>query len=160
MNIDIQKRIWDYLDGFLPENERRETEKLIEENEAFKRAFMEISQIQQSLTDFQTILPSPELAKKILRDFRSRNLYIKPYDTSLNKKLLRMIAVFLIAVPIIVLAIHSIENGIFFKIDIDWRSVPETIFVSPLIWALILCNFIFAARFIQRKSWLNRKYSL
>jgi hypothetical protein len=156
----IQQKIWDYLDGLLSESEAETVEKLITENEEYKTVYAEISILKNSFSAFQVSGSPDNLSKKIMEAYRKQIIKdIKASELKINKKLVKGILFFLIAMPIVVFFIYLIKNGMNFRININ-GSLIDAIIGNPIVWLLIVFNLIAGGRFVQKRLYLKNKFNL
>jgi hypothetical protein len=110
---DIERRLWDYLDGFSTPVEKGKIELLLEQNKEWKQKYNEFSQLQKLIQSSELEEPSMRFTKNVMEKISI--FHIAPATkTYINKKVIWSIASFFI-ITISVFIIYAISQ-------IDWTT--------------------------------------
>jgi magnesium-transporting ATPase (P-type) len=88
---NIEVRLWDYIDGNSSAEEINIIEKLLSDNEEWKEAYKEISNINQMLTSSEMEQPSLRFTKNVMDKISDYNL--APAANYINKKIIWAIGI-------------------------------------------------------------------
>src|SRR6478672_6840883 len=95
--IDIEARLWEYIDGFSPEEERSAIQKLIDENAEWKTKYHELLELHQSINLVELEQPSLRFTKNVMEEIAK--YHIAPATkTYINKRIIWGIGGFFITV--------------------------------------------------------------
>src|SRR5215218_8083027 len=93
--VDMEQRLWEYIDGFSSADERTVVETLIRENKQWRDLYQELLQVHQSLTDIDLEQPSMRFTKSVMEEIAKH--HIAPATKAyINKKVIWGIAAFFI----------------------------------------------------------------
>ena len=94
---DIDKQLWDYIDGLSSREERTSVEKLLHANPEWKNKYDELLEVQQLLKSSQLEQPSLRFTKNVMEEIAK--LHIAPAAKNyINKKIIWGIAAFFITI--------------------------------------------------------------
>jgi len=92
---NIEKQLWDYIDGFSSNEERTSIEKLLQSNFEWKNKYHELLEVQQLLKSSELEVPSLRFTKNVMEEIAK--LHIAPATKNyINKKIIWGIAAFFI----------------------------------------------------------------
>ena len=92
---DMEKQLWDYIDGLSSREERTSIEKLLESNLEWKNTYHELLEVQQLLTSSELEQPSLRFTKNVMEEIAK--LHIAPAAKNyINKKIIWGIGAFFI----------------------------------------------------------------
>src|SRR3954465_9654687 len=93
--MEMEQRLWEYIDGISPIEERSVVETLIRENAQWRTLYQELLQVHQSLTDIDLEQPSMRFTKNVMEEIAKH--HIAPATKAyINKKVIWGIAAFFI----------------------------------------------------------------
>lgn len=160
MKKSEEQKIWDYLDGILPESEVQAMDKLIKDDEEYSMAYREISQLRRGLQQFQLKTPSTELSGRLMEAYRRRNIQEKEVTKpGIDRRLIRALLVFLCCMPIVVLLLSIPGSEIHYQLNFE-QPISSAITDHPLIWILALLNCFFIVRVIRKRYDLQNRYNI
>jgi hypothetical protein len=134
--MNIEERLWNYLDGITDQEETSEIEKLIASNLEWKRTYAEVLEAHNMLkNDFQLDEPSMRFTQNVMEEIGK--LYITPATKSyINKNIIRGIAAFFVFMIIAILGYGlslinwSSGNGGDANLPIDLSKVDFSVLVN------------------------------
>src|SRR3982750_862247 len=92
---NMEARIWEFIDGLLAGEEHSQVEKLIAEQEEWKRKYAELFALHQSLNLVELEQPSMRFTRNVMEEIS--RLQIPPATRNyINKYVIRGIAIFFI----------------------------------------------------------------
>lgn len=98
-NRNMEERIWSYIDGIAPGDERAVIAKLVENQAEWKAKYQELLEIHNLLQSSELESPSMRFSKNVMEEIAK--LHIAPATrTYINKKIIWGIAFFFIALII------------------------------------------------------------
>ena len=94
---DMEARLWEYIDGLIPDEDRSAVELLIEENAAWKAKYKELLEVHQSINLVELEQPSLRFTKNVMEEIAK--YHIAPATRSyINSKIIWGIGLFFITV--------------------------------------------------------------
>ena len=110
---NIEERLWDYIDGTAPTDERSVIEKLLQENSEWKNKYRELLEAHHLLQSSELEEPSLRFTKNVMEEISK--YHISPATkTYINKKIIWGLGFFFIAM-VIGFLIYGLGQ-------MDWRS--------------------------------------
>jgi len=92
---NIEKQLWDYIDGLSSNEERTSIEELLQSNLEWKNKYQELLEVQQLLKSSELEQPSLRFTKNVMEEIAK--LHIAPATKNyINKKIIWGIAAFFI----------------------------------------------------------------
>src|SRR5690606_8169922 len=105
---NIEMRLWDYIDGRLPEDESLKVSELIHNNPEWKELYEQLLEVQVMLQADQLEEPSMRFQKNVMEEIVRAK--IAPASSSyINKSLIRGLALFFIC-SIVAILIYGIAQ--------------------------------------------------
>jgi len=93
--IDMEQRLWEYIDGMSTADERNVVETLIRDNAEWRALYQELLQVNQSLADIDLEQPSLRFTKNVME--KIAKYHIAPATkTYINNKIIWGIAAFFV----------------------------------------------------------------
>src|SRR5438045_4783141 len=93
--IDMEQRLWEYIDGISTADERSVVETLIRDNAEWRALYQELLQVNQSLADIDLEQPSMRFTKNVMEEITK--YHIAPATkTYINNKIIWGIAAFFV----------------------------------------------------------------
>ncbi len=93
--LDIEQRLWEYIDGISTADERDVVETLIRENAQWRALYQELLQVHQSLADIDLEQPSLRFTKNVMEEIAK--YHIAPATKAyINNKVIWGIAAFFV----------------------------------------------------------------
>ena len=122
-NMNIEERLWSYIDGSSAPEERSVVEKLLQENSVWKAKYKELLDINQLLHSSELDQPSLRFTKNVMEEIT--RLHIAPAaKIYINKRIIWGIAIFFI-----VLIIGFLGYGFG---QIDWSATSGSSVNMPV----------------------------
>lgn len=95
-NAGMDERLWNFIDGVIPANERSVIEKLLETDAAWKAKYHELLEVNELLKSSELDAPSLRFSKNVLEEIA--RLHVAPATKSyINKKIIWGLGFFFIA---------------------------------------------------------------
>lgn len=115
--LDIEERLWAYIDGLSPADEKSVVETLIRENAQWRALYRELLQMHQSLTAVELEEPSLRFTKNVMEEI-ARHHIAPATKTYINQKIIWGIAAFFVL---------SIAGFLVYGFSqVDWTSAGAT----------------------------------
>ena len=111
--MDIEVKLWEYIDGLVEPAEKSAIEKLIEENREWRAKYHELLDLHQSIDLVELEAPSLRFTKNVMEEI-ARHHIAPATKEYINKKIIWGIAAFFITV-IVSFVIYGISQ-------IDWTA--------------------------------------
>ena len=111
--MDIEVKLWEYIDGLVEPAEKSAIEKLIEENMEWRAKYHELLDLHQSIDLVELEAPSMRFTKDVMEEI-ARHHIAPATKEYINKKIIWGIAAFFITV-IVSFVIYGISQ-------IDWTA--------------------------------------
>src|SRR5438067_9761234 len=110
---EMEMKLWDYIDGTAPSNDRSIIDKLLAENSEWRAKYHELMEVHQLIQASELEHPSMRFTKNVMDEISK--LHIAPATKSyINKKIIWGIAIFFLTV-IVSFLIYGISQ-------IDWSQ--------------------------------------
>jgi hypothetical protein len=94
--IQMEERLWDYIDGLSSTNERSAIELLVAENREWQEKYKELLNVHQMMQETELDAPSMRFSKNVMEDIARLN--VSPATkTYINKNIIRSIGAFFLA---------------------------------------------------------------
>jgi anti-sigma factor RsiW len=106
---NMEEKLWDYIDGTCSEEERVAIAALIEKDAAWQKAFNDMTQMNNAISEITLDEPSMAFSYKVIERIRAQEA-IKPLQTTTNTYVIGAIAGFFI-LAIIVIMMFLLVNG-------------------------------------------------
>lgn len=164
-NIAMETRLWAFIDGVLPPEERSEVERLIQEHAAWKVKYGELLDAHQALLSLELEEPSMRFTQNVMDEIT--RLQITPATkVYINKKIIYGIAGFFITIIIAFLiygisqvdwsAGKSSEGALGLDMSkVDYSRVLDNTYVNIFLMANAVLGLMLLDRYLnfRRKSW-------
>lgn len=109
---NMEERLWQYIDGQLPPQEKSVIENLLENDAAWKAAYGELLEVNQLLRSSELDAPSMRFTRNVMEEIT--RMHIAPATRSyINKKIIWGIGIFFITmlVAILIYGFSQITTG-------------------------------------------------
>ena len=165
--IQIEERLWDYIDGLGNPEERSAIQTLIAENIEWQRKYKELLNIHQLMNDTQLEEPSMRFTKNVMEEIA--RYHVAPATrTYINKNIIRGIGAFFLTLitgflvyclgqfkwsapstsPSFIPRI-SLENEMK---KFDWSKVFNSAYTNVFILVLVVLGLVMLDMYLQRKK--------
>ncbi|MFZ9386666.1 MAG: anti-sigma factor family protein [Chitinophagaceae bacterium] len=157
----MEDRLWEYLDGYASPAERSVIEKLLSENEAWKKKHQALVEVREMLRSSELDQPSLRFTRNVMEEIS--RLYVAPAAKSyINKKIVWGIGFFFIAllVGIFVYAIGqmSFSGGEESSISRNLSKVDYSrIFSNTWVNALMMVNVVIGLFLLDNYFTIKKK---
>src|SRR6266850_6504980 len=95
-SIQMEERLWDYIDGLSSPTEQSAIEALIAENMEWQRKYKELLNVHQMMHETELDAPSMRFSKNVMEEIA--RLHVAPATkTYINKNIIRSIGAFFLA---------------------------------------------------------------
>ncbi|RYE31340.1 MAG: hypothetical protein EOP42_10715 [Sphingobacteriaceae bacterium] len=161
--MNMEEKLWDYIDGFCTEEEQKAIRLLIENDENYQHKYLELKALQQSLAALEMEEPAMNFTFNVMESVKQEKI-LKPLKTMVDQRIIWGIAAFFIGCIVLLLG--------FVLIQIDWHSSTQINFpkiktpalnasFSSILWKgflfFDLILGLFFADHYFRKLFINRK---
>lgn len=162
-NIEMEARLWEYIDGIVKPEERSVIEALIQSQQDWRDKYQEMLALNKDLqTHLELEAPSLRFTKNVMEEIA--RLHIAPATNSyINKKIIYGIGGFFITLILgfVIFAIAQIDwssgssNGGFEWNRIDFTGVFNNQFVNIFMMVNIVLGLMLFDRYLtaQKKTW-------
>ncbi|GAB2654303.1 hypothetical protein GCM10027036_04570 [Flavihumibacter cheonanensis] len=162
-NIEMEARLWEYIDGIAKPEERSVIEALIQTQQEWREKYQEMVALHQDLQEHLELeAPSLRFTKNVMEEIA--RLHIAPAtSTYINKKIIYGIAGFFITliVGFVIYAIAQIDwssgsgSGGFEWNRIDFSGIFNNQFVNIFMMVNIVLGLMLFDRYLtaQKKNW-------
>ncbi len=99
---NMEEELWNYIDGFCTEEERKAIALRIENDGQFRRKYEELMAFQQNISAMELDEPSMGFTYKVIENIRTV-LIIKPLKTRVNQRIIGGITAFFICTIMLLL---------------------------------------------------------
>jgi hypothetical protein len=115
--VDIEARLWEYIDGFSEGEERSAVEKLIAESAEWKAKYHELLEVHQSINLVELEQPSMRFTKNVMEEIAK--YHIAPATkTYINNRIIWGIGIFFITV-IVGFLVYGFAQ-------VDWTAASDS----------------------------------
>jgi len=165
MNMQMEERLWEYIDGLSTEEEKATIHRLLKTDEAWKMKYDEIMQLQQLLNASSLDEPSMRFSQNVMEEIS--RLHISPATkTYINKKIIYGIGGFFI-IMIAGLLLYSLgqvnwsapsETNIDLKLNqFDWSKLLNNTYVNIFMMVNVVLGLMLLDRYLSHKKEELRK---
>lgn len=151
----IEENIRNYLDGSLTAKQRGEIDRLIGENQRYRKALEKMLREHDGLEALGVQKAPPALAGKIMNAYRAE---VQAEHSALpikRKRFERTLSLCLLAVPLLMLTVYI--GMVASQLGIRMEAWVEAVKNSVFIWTLILLNIFYGIRLLIKKFHLLTK---
>ncbi|HEY0067136.1 MAG TPA: hypothetical protein VGB46_07235 [Flavisolibacter sp.] len=153
---DMEKRLWEYIDGFSDATEKNAVEKLIAENSEWKARYAELLELHQLTGITELEEPSLRFTQNIMEEI-ARHQIAPATKTYINKRIIWGIAAFFITIiaGFLVYAISQVNwsagksDGTLGGLDLT-RINYGAVFNNTFVNIFMMLNAILALMFLDR----------
>lgn len=165
--IQIEERLWDYIDGLGNPEERSAIQILIAENVEWQRKYKELLNIHQLMNDTQLEEPSMRFTKNVMEEIA--RYHVAPATrTYINKNIIRSIGAFFLTLITGFLvyclgqfkwSAPSTSPSFIPRIGLenemkkfDWSKVFNSAYTNVFILVLVILGLVMLDMYLQRKK--------
>lgn len=120
---EIEEKLWNYIDGFCTEEERKHIELLIKQNENYRSKYAELKAFQENMSMVDLEEPSMGFTYKVMENIRAEHARV-PLKTTIDRRIIIGIAAFFICTILLLLG--------YVFVNINW-TYPDTVIHLPQI---------------------------
>ena len=113
----MEEQLWDYIDGFCTEEERKTIELLIATDATYSRKYAELMAFEENMPALALEEPSMGFTFKVMENIRAEHARV-PLKTHIDTNIIRIIAAFFICTILVLLG--------FVFVNIDWSAPVQT----------------------------------
>ena len=161
--LNMEEKLWEYLDGFCPKQEQKAIRLLIETDENYRQKYHELKALQESLALLETEEPAMNFTFSVMESVKQEKI-LKPLKTKVDQRIVFGIAAFFISCIVLLLG--------YVFMQVNWHSsaqisVPEiklppvnAYFSATLLKGFLFFDLILGLFFADhyfRKLFTNRK---
>lgn len=166
--IQIEERLWDYIDGLGSPEERSAIQTLIAENIEWQRKYKELLNIHQLMNDTELEAPSMRFTKNVMEEIA--RCHVAPATkTYINKNVIRSIGAFLLTMiagflvyclgqfkwsagPAAYNPLPKYNINLDKEINsFDWSRVFSSAYTNVFILVLVILGLVMLDMYLQRK---------
>ena len=162
LEMEMETRLWEYIDGISEETEKSRIEQLIRDNAAWRAKYSELLEVHQMLDLTELEQPSLRFTKNVMEEIAKYN--IAPATKSyINNKIIWGIGLFFITL-IAGLVVYSIAQvdwsvgsdskspiGVDFT-QVDYSAIFSNTFVNIFMMANIILGLMLLDRVLAKKK--------
>ena len=166
--IQMEERLWDYIDGLSSTAERSAIEQMIAENREWQEKYSELLNIHTMMQETELESPSMRFSKNVMEDIARLN--VSPATkTYINKNIIRGIGGFLLAMiaGFLVFLLGQFkwnsggDSGFLPKYDLDldtklktfnWSKVFNSTYTNIFMLVLVVLGLVMLDMYLQRKK--------
>ncbi|RYE27537.1 MAG: hypothetical protein EOP42_19085 [Sphingobacteriaceae bacterium] len=161
--MNMEEKLWDYIDGFCTEDEQKAIRLLIETDENYHQKYLELKAFQENLASLEIEEPALNFTYNVMQSVKQEKI-LKPLQTVVDQRIVFGIAAFFIGCIVLLL-------GYVFT-QINWHSstqinVPviklpainasfNSILLKGFLFFDLILGLFFADHYF-RKLFINRK---
>ena len=119
---EIEEHLWNYIDGFCTEDERKTIETLIENNANYRNKYAELKAFEANMPALDLEEPSMGFTFKVMESIRAEHARV-PLKTRINTNIVRAIGAFFICTILVLLG--------FVFVNVDW-SAPSPVHLPEI----------------------------
>jgi len=164
--IQIEERLWDYIDGLGSPEERSAIQTLIAENVEWQRKYKELLNIHQLMNDTELEAPSMRFTKNVMEEI-ARYQVAPATKTYINKNIIRSIGAFFLTLITGFLvyclgqfkwSAPSTSSNFIPHIGLenemkkfDWSKVFNSAYTNVFILVLVILGLVMLDMYLQQK---------
>lgn len=114
---EIEEQLWDYINGFCTEEERKAIEILIANDTNYRSKYTELKAFEENMPALNLEEPSMGFTFKVMESIRAEQARV-PLKTHINPNIVRGIAAFFICTILVLLG--------FVFASVDWTAPSQT----------------------------------
>jgi VIT1/CCC1 family predicted Fe2+/Mn2+ transporter len=99
---EIEEKLWNYIDGFCTEEERKAISYLIQKDENYRKMYAELLALQESITAINLEEPSMGFTFKVMENIRTEQARV-PLKTHINNSVIYVIVAFFMGTILLLL---------------------------------------------------------
>lgn len=161
--MNMEEKLWDYIDGFCTKEEQETIRLLIETDENYQHKYLELKALQKSLASLEIEEPAMNFTFNVMESVKQERI-LKPLKTTVDQRIIFGIAAFFISCIVLLLS--------YVFTQINWHSstqinVPEIklpvlnasfngILLKGFLFFDLILGLFFADHYF-RKLFINRK---
>ncbi|HVU56350.1 MAG TPA: hypothetical protein VHD83_14895 [Puia sp.] len=167
--IQMEERLWDFIDGLGSPEERSAIQTLIAENIEWQRKYKELLNIHQLMNDTELDAPSMRFTKNVMEEI-ARYQVAPATKTYINKNIIRSIGAFFLTLITGFLiyclgqfkwSSPSTSSKLLPHYDIglekemnklDWSKVFNSAYTNVFILVLVILSLVMLDMYLQRKK--------
>lgn len=114
--MNMEEKLWDYIDGLCTEEERKAISILIETDEIFRHKYLELKAFQENLASLDIEEPSMNFTFNVMESVKQEKI-LKPLQTVVDQRIIFGIAAFFIGCIVLLLG--------YVFMQINWHSSTQ-----------------------------------
>jgi hypothetical protein len=167
MSIQMEERLWDFIDGLGSSEERSTIQTLIAENIEWQQKYRELLNIHQLMNEVELEAPSLRFTKNVMEEI-ARHQVSPAAKTYINKNIIRSIGAFFLTLIAGFLvyclgqfkwSASSTSSNIIPHLGIDnemkkfdWSRVFNSGYTNAFILVLVILSLVMLDMWLQRKK--------
>jgi len=100
--MNMEEKLWDYIDGFCTEEERKAISLLIETDESYQHKYLELKALQENLSLLEIEEPAMNFSFNVMESVRGEKI-LKPLKTTVDQRVIFGIAAFFMCCTMLLL---------------------------------------------------------
>ncbi len=114
--MNTEEKLWDYIDGFCTEEERKAIDLLLKTDENYYHKYLELKAFQEQLSLLEIEEPAMNFTFKVMESVREEKI-LKPLKTAVDQRIIFGIAAFFIGFIVLLLG--------YIFVNINWASSAQ-----------------------------------
>jgi len=168
-HIQMEERLWDYIDGLSSPDEKSAVETLIARNIEWLRKYKELLNIHQTMQEAELDAPSLRFSKNVMEEIA--RLQVAPATkTYINKNIIRSIGAFFLTLiaGFLVYCLGQFKwsgsgssSSVLPRYDLDldakmrtfnWSRIFSSAYTSVFVLVLVILGLVMLDMYLQRKK--------
>ncbi|MFD0763401.1 hypothetical protein ACFQZI_00960 [Mucilaginibacter lutimaris] len=146
----IEEKLWNYIDGTLPEADKQAVALLIEQDEIYRTKYNELLQLNTEFKSMELDEPSMAFTYNVMETIRSEKA-MDPLKATINKRIITGIAAFFIITiaAMLVYALSSVDwsgargSGLKMPVELNLKAVHlSSYFNGPFIKGFLFFDLV------------------
>lgn len=114
--MNMEEKMWDYIDGFCTEEETKSISLLIETDDNYRRKYNELKLLQEGLVALEMEEPAMNFTFSVMESVKQEKI-LKPLKTVVDQRIILGIAAFLICCIVLLL--------VYVFVNVNWHSSTQ-----------------------------------
>jgi len=161
--MNIEEKLWNYIDGSCPDDERQAVKLLIASDEAVRLRYQELLALNAEFATIEADDPPMAFTYNVMEAIRAEQAQ-RPLKATINKRIILSIALFFV-ITITALLVYTFANIRLGSADINIAvssglklPQPQNLLTKPIINGFVFVDMVAALFFFD--TWLRRKKKL
>lgn len=114
--MNMEEKLWDYIDGFCTEEEQKAIRLLIETDENYQHKYLELKALQENLALLEIEEPAMNFTFNVMESVKQEKI-LKPLKTTVDQRIIFGIAAFFVGCIVLLLG--------YVFLNINWHASTQ-----------------------------------